>query len=882
MQHVIAILLGALLCGVTSLCLGTILLRKLLIQAERVEYFSLAFVVGSACFSQVVFFLCSISLARKGVFLAIGMLAAIAAVGLTRRTKTRQPFPSLPRRWKWLLGPPFALFGMVYLVNALAPEMSPDGSAYHLPLVARYLSAHAFKPITWNLYASLSQGIELLFLPAFSIGGASATALVHFLFLLDLTLLMICYGRRFEFPVPASVAAFLVFASPIVGWDGTSAYNDVAAATILFALFYLLQIWDQEKTPGLLLPVGILAGASYAAKYTAAIALPYALGFITWKLWRSRKALVRPILTVSALAALFIVPWMIKNALFVGNPVAPFANGLFPNQYVHVSFEKQYLSSLRYYHLTSSLQAPWELTVKGERLQGFFGPVFLLMPLALLSLRRHEGRRLLFAGIVFAFPWFFNIGTRFLIPALPPLTLALAFALAHPIALLPVIALLHAFLSWFSTPFRYFDSHAPRITSFPVRAALRIEPEEAYLARRSAGYLVDRLIEREVPPGEKVFSFDQIPEAWTTRQVLIGYYSAHNEALTDVLWTAMVPGLCPARALDLYFPPRRLRRLRAIWKGPSDTRMWQISEFKIFSENTPILPDGTWHFNADPNPWDAHFAFDNSLVTRWQSWRAATPGMFLEVGFSEPTRIDQVRLLTTTEALQSHIELQGMDADGHWHTLPVQPSISSIRVTENLREAAVRALLDCGIRYLLVSPGALGANEFYENAAAWGIQRIGESGGTRLYLLTTSPTGSLPPDSVSSTSEPAILPGAYDDTDPRIALHAPWVRDTQFQEAYRHTLTYTNIPGASIAFAFTGNSVTYVYTRGRNRGIAEVWIDDRFKARLDLYAPDTEWERQTTYDALGPGTHVIRIQVTGQRFPQASDCFVDLDAVIVE
>ena len=140
------------------------------------------------------------------------------------------------------------MFGIVYLVNALAPEMSPDGSTYHLPLVARYLSAHAFEPITSNLYASLSQGIELLFLPAFSLGGPSATAMVHFLFLLDLTLMMICYGRRFGFPVPAAVAAFLVFASPIVGWDGTSAYNDVAAAAILFALFYLLQIWDQERT----------------------------------------------------------------------------------------------------------------------------------------------------------------------------------------------------------------------------------------------------------------------------------------------------------------------------------------------------------------------------------------------------------------------------------------------------------------------------------------------------------------------------------------------------------------------------------------------------------------------------------------------------------
>ncbi len=125
MHRVIAILLGTLLTGGASLCLGTVLFRKLRIQAERVEYLALAFVVGSACFSQVVFFLCSVGLARQSIFLAIGLLAATAALGLTRRIETRPPLPSLSRRWKFLLGLPFAIFGSVYLVNALAPEMSP-------------------------------------------------------------------------------------------------------------------------------------------------------------------------------------------------------------------------------------------------------------------------------------------------------------------------------------------------------------------------------------------------------------------------------------------------------------------------------------------------------------------------------------------------------------------------------------------------------------------------------------------------------------------------------------------------------------------------------------------------------------------------------------
>jgi hypothetical protein len=113
-------------------------------------------------------------------------------------------------------------------------------------------------------------------------------------------------------------------------------------------------------------------------------------------------------------------------------------------------------------------------------------------------------------------------------------------------------------------------------------------------------------------------------------------------------------------------------------------------------------------------------------------------------------------------------------------------------------------------------------------------------------------------------------------------LRAAWTRDSQFQDAYHHTLTYSNIPGASVSLASTGNAITYVYTRARNRGIAEVLVDGLLKDRVDLYAPDTAWASRTRYDSLGPGTHVIQIRVTGEKNPRASDCFVDLDALIVE
>ena len=881
MQGVIGILAGVFLSGAASLCLGLILFRRFAIQLERTEYLSLAFVTGSACFSEIIFGLSSIHLARKSAFIAIALLAAAVTIGVSRGIPAPARFTPLPRWWKWFATALFGSFGVVYLVNAMAPEMSPDGAAYHLPFVARYLNAHGFERIAGAFYASLSQGIELLFMPAVSIGGHSSAALVHLLFLLDLPLLMFCYGRRFGFPIPAMAAAFLVFASPLVGWDGTSAYVDVAAATILFALFYLLQIWDARREPNFLILIGILAGFAYAAKYTAGVAVPYALGFVSWQLWRGRKPLLRPVLTVAAIAAIFILPWMLKNAIQIGNPLAPFANHLFPNPYVHVSFEREYRVNLRHYHLTNWFSAPWELAVKGERLQGFFGPIFLLMPLALLSLRRPAGRRLLLAGAVFALPWFLNIGSRFLIPALPPLALAVALATERPTWFLPAVMVLHGFLSWCASPVRYFDLYAPRLIAVPLRAALRIEAEEAYLARSNTGYLIDRMIESQVLPGKRVFSFEPIPEVWTTREIVAGQNGAENEVVADVLRTALVSSACPVQALNFRFSQTRLRGVRAIQTARLPGEMWSVSEFQILDGGKPLAADGKWRLSSSPNRWDVPLAFDGNLITRWRSWEDAAPGMFLEVDFGEPKMLDQVSLVSS-DALHGHVYLRGMDASGGWRDLPAHQSMASAHVTGNLRPEAIRELLARNIHYLLVTPTAYGANEFNEDSAAWGIRMIAESAGARLYCLDpnhAAPERAVP---VTDSSKAAALPGAYDDADSRIRLRQPWVRDPQFQDAYLHTLTYSDIPEASISLAFSGSAITYIYTRASNRGIAEVWVDGRIKGRVDLYAPNTAWKSRQRYEGLGPGGHVIEIRVTGQRNPRSTGSFVDLDALIVE
>ena len=777
MPAAINILFGASFTIATCWALGTLLMRRLALPLYRLEERLLAFVTGSACLSAIVFVLCLLKLAHKGVFLVLGLVILTWAFRSGAYRAHGKEFAPLGWLWKLCFLTVFGFFTYLYFFNAMAPEMSPDGMAYHLATVAKYYRAHGFTLIQSNFYSNLSQGVELLFLYAFAFGRHSAATLVHFAFLVTLCLLLLAYGRRIGRPEVGVAGALFFYASPIVGRDGTVAYVDVALAAVLFSLFYVLQIWLEDPHPHLLAPIGILGGFGFAIKYTALLALPYALGIVVWKLWRTGKPILRPALTVALLAGLSIVPWMAKNWISVGDPVAPFANRLFPNPYVHVSFEDDWLKYERLYTLTSYWQMPLELTVSGNLLTGLFGPLFLLTPLALLSLRFREGRQLLLAGGTFALPYIANIGTRFLIPAAPFLSLAIALAFAKKSApdpsllrdslgsekdatgaakqesntpgrrrrsvlrefpgtwLLLALVLGHAVSCWPNVLNRYCGGYAWRILRIPVKAALRIEPEGVYLARSSFEYNIAQMLEKSVPRTERVFAFSQTGESYTSREVLSRYTAALNESIGRILWTPLFDGMQPTRIIQFEFPAREVQRIRVRQTVRCTTAIWSVAELRVFRSSRELPRAPEWRLSANPNPWEVQMAFDNSGVTEWRTWQIAEPGMWLQVDFGRPESIDKVVLESPGDDDQTKSVLEAMNASGNWAALSAKPQESRRPVNHSLRWEAAQDVKALGIRYVLVIGDDIHPEDFQHNAALWGMKCVGTVGSARLYHI---------------------------------------------------------------------------------------------------------------------------------------------------
>ncbi len=719
MQQVLHVLFGAGFTVAVACAMGALLLHVLSVKLQKWETALFAFVSGSACLSLAVFLLCAVGQAKKGWFLW-GGVAVMVVWGIVNRPfpRGRLSVPNVPTAAILL-----TFFG-VYFLTALAPERSPDGSGYHLGNVVRIWQHHGFVWDYHSMYAYLSQGLEMLFLVAFSFGGHSAAAIVHLAFQTALPLLIVSYGRRFGFPRAGLFAAVLVYAAPVVGLDGASAYNDLAVATQTYAVFYLLQVWDETREHNLLILIGLLAGFSYALKYTGFLALPFAAGFV-W--WRSRQW--RQVSVVALAAAILIAPWVLRNWIWLGNPVAPFFNAWFPNPYYHAGEEAVYLQTLRHYSdIKHYWQIPLQLTLQGGVVGGLIGPAFLLAPFALLD---RQGRRLLLGAAIFAIPAFLNTGARFLIPSLPFVALAMGIGLGSSRGVLPAVALFQAIACWPAVVNLYCDKWAWRISTVPIRAALRREPEAEYIQAMVGDYAWKGPVEQMVAAGEKVFSFAGRPEAYINRHIVVGYESTLGNLVQDTLWAPMAHK--PARRQRFRFLPLSGRAVRVVETAAADAS-WTVAEMRVFSQGRELSRSHEWRLSARPNGWDVGLAFDNNYATRWSTWQPMRPRDFVEIDFGREETFDEV-LLECAHVFESHVQVEVLTADGRWVPITDTSEESDADPPPGIRLAAVQVLRAHGIRYLLINTGDFVAEDMQKYAKFWGITLLAEANGTRFYRI---------------------------------------------------------------------------------------------------------------------------------------------------
>lgn len=733
-------IVGALLTTVTAWFLGSWILDRLRIRFDGLEALVFAYAAGMCGLSLTVFALAAAQVLYAPVLLALFPLSA----WLWRRTPGDPEDPEIksPPPVFWLAALPYAA---LYLVHALAPEITSDGAGYHLALIQRYSAHNGFPAIVDNIYAYLSQGAEMLYLFAYTFGGNSAAKLVH----LDLTaatvVAILAFGRRFGMQSAAWAGALLYALSPIVGRDATSTYNDCALGFFAFMTLYAAKLLIARPRAGLAALTGALAGMCFAVKYTGFPAALLAGGLI---LAAARPRRPRVLAAFGCGVLLLAAPWLVKSAVVVGNPVAPFFNDLFPNPAATPDWEARYKLGLRTFNgfgqgALDYLRAPLELAFDGRRLGGLIGPALLLTPLALLDWRRKTTRLLLLAGLLHMLPWFENAGARFWIPALPFWMLAAAAGLARLPArkvVLSAVVAAQAVVCWPAVVNQWAPDAWKLPSPAPWRVVIGLEPRDDYLHYWVHAYDVAEALNALPDPG-RAFTFEQLPDAYIDRETQVAYQSRVGERLAEALWAAHDPNFHPKQSLVFAIP----RPVSAVRLAQTETvsENWILNEMRFWDGDRRIDPDPAWVWKPSHNLWDADRLHDGSLFSRWKSWRTVEPGMSLEVDFGAPLRTTAFEIVYPIYGNHTYnLALSGRDAAGRWFDLP--PFSKAEQRFHQVDEAAYRRwataeLRRAGVALLVLNTASGGWNllapEVEADPAAWGLEEAARTGPWRIYRI---------------------------------------------------------------------------------------------------------------------------------------------------
>lgn len=728
------ILFGALLTLITAWSLGKALLKLLRVKLCRLEEDLVAFLAGSACLSAMVFALCSLHLAKRGVFTILCVVSVGFLYWRNWLRPAREKLPPVPRLWLCLFIGPFAVYTFVYFFNALAPQTNPGATGYHLGNVMRWWSARGFDHYT-GAFANLPQGLEMLFLFAFPFGKHSAAVLVHFAFLSALPWLMLCYGRRFGMVRPAIFGAIVLYASPAPGVMATSGSSDAAMACVLFGMFYLLELWDTLGDDRLLALGGLLAGFGCAINYAAGLGAIAGIAFVSWRLVRQGKPVKRAIIILLSTAAISVMPWMVKNWVWVENPFSPFLNGWFPNPNIHVSSQKNYAVFLGFASAIDSVkQLPLLWSLRGTSVQGVFGPWLLLTPMVALAVRWKHGRRLLLAAALFGLPALAGKAFALVLPCAVFAAPALGLAVQNTPGVLPLLLVLHCLVSWPTAVGRYAAAGAWRIRGIPVARAFGTVPEDAQLMRAVDGYAMARLIERVVPLNARILALSPVPQAYTAR--LLWHYtdSAAGELAFQAISAAYRPELQRLAEMQFRFARQPLRAVRVVQMAASDAP-WSVTEMRVYTAGTEAQRSPRWRVSAKPNAWEAPRAFDNSEVTAWSTWQPIQSGMYLEELFEDSVTIDQVMVLGSLGQWAGKLRVEGLSIDGHWRTLAAGPEISAHVSPPGLRRAAFEELKSAGFDYLVARDDQGPGRDMLRYPTYWGLSCSGEAGNLCVFRL---------------------------------------------------------------------------------------------------------------------------------------------------
>lgn len=292
-----------------------------------------------------VFSLLTFALAAAGALNAGALTVSIGLLWLISYTQLRAVFASFGPSLSLLRErpvPALAVAGALLAVlwTCWVPPHHYDSLVYHLPLPVAYLRQGSLTPVPHLVYSHFPQNAEMLFTLALALKSDLLAQMFSWLALA----LTVCWvfemGKR-EAPLPAVLLGCVLLSThtAVMLLAGTT-YSEPFVMLWLTAAVISFYRWraaaaGQSGRRGWLALSGVFLGLALGAKYYAGIAAGILGAQLVLRLAvggpLDRRARWADLLLLVGITTVLFSPWLIKNALCVGNPVFPFLYSWFPN-----------------------------------------------------------------------------------------------------------------------------------------------------------------------------------------------------------------------------------------------------------------------------------------------------------------------------------------------------------------------------------------------------------------------------------------------------------------------------------------------------------------------------------------------------------------------
>jgi len=392
------------------------------------------------------------------------------------------------------------LGGILSFLLALAPITYYDSLVYHFALPAAYIQAHHWVALPHLIYSSFPQTLEMLWTLALLVGDDTVANLIAWSISLLLLTAIITYAKRFFDLTVGLIAAALVALMPAFLLLSSGGYVDIGLTFFSFMSLYAAFLWSVRPASSMLILSGCFAGWAIGTKYTGVLsALLAVILLIVYMRRQARGQMLRGLLIYGGSALVICSPWLIKNMLYVGNPVFPFFynSGVKElNPWVNQA-AAGYFEGIMEYHSRSIFELPsvvWQAAVnglsfgRGIDVLGDFGwvPLFGWLPALWLCRKLPDTVKLLLVlcAVYFALWGMSRPVLRFLLPISPLLALLVSYAWVHGVRMQTAAVrwLSRAFLGSFVLSGLFLFVYAASLLS-SFGAAIGLEGRESYLAR---------------------------------------------------------------------------------------------------------------------------------------------------------------------------------------------------------------------------------------------------------------------------------------------------------------------------------------------------------------------------------------------------------------